>query len=84
MLYTKTKGALLAKGKYILILDEDDMYLQRDAFTVLYNEAEKNNLDLIKFGMIISKPLIRKKNYINYTKREEIIFQPELGSMMFR
>lgn len=84
MLYTKTKGALLAKGKYILILDEDDMYLQRDAFTVLYNEAEKNNLDLIKFGMIISKPSIGKKNYINYIKKEEIIFQPELGSMMFR
>lgn len=83
-LYTKTKGALLAKGKYILILDEDDMYLQRDAFTVLYNEAEKNNLDLIKFGMIISKPLIGKKNYINYINKEEIIFQPELSSLMFR
>ena len=84
MLYTKTKGALLAKGKYILILDEDDMYLQRDAFTVLYNEAEKNNLDLIRFGMIISKPLIGNKNYINKTIREEIIYQPELSSMMFR
>ena len=83
-LYTKTKGALLAKGKYILILDEDDMYLQRDAFTVLYNEAEKNNLDLIKFGMIISKPLIEKKNYINYINKEEIIFQPKLSSLMFR
>ena len=83
-LYTKTKGVLLAKGKYILILDEDDMYLQRDAFTVLYNEAEKNNLDLIKFGMIVSKPWIGKKNYINYANKEEIIIQPELSSMMFR
>ena len=36
MLYTKTKGVLLAKGKYVLILDMDDIYVQRDAFSTLY------------------------------------------------
>lgn len=31
-LYTKTKGVLHAKGKYVMTLDEDDIYGQRDAF----------------------------------------------------
>ena len=36
MLYTKTRGVLHAKGKYVLLLDEDDIYAQKDAFSTLY------------------------------------------------
>ena len=43
--YTKTKGILHAKGKYVMTLDDDDKYLQRDALSTLYNEAEKEKLD---------------------------------------
>ena len=35
MLYTKTRGVLQAKGKYVLLLDEDDIYAQKDAFSTL-------------------------------------------------
>ena len=65
MLFTKTKGALMAKGKYVMILDVDDMYTQKDVFTTLYGEAEKNNLDIVSFGGIFSSPKIKKK-YFNY------------------
>jgi cellulose synthase/poly-beta-1,6-N-acetylglucosamine synthase-like glycosyltransferase len=34
-LYTKTRGVLHAKGKYVMILDMDDLYTQRDAFSTL-------------------------------------------------
>ena len=34
-LYTKSRGVLLSKGKYIIIMDEDDLIVQRDAFTSL-------------------------------------------------
>jgi glycosyltransferase involved in cell wall biosynthesis len=44
MLYTKTRGVLLAKGKYVLILDMDDIYTQRDAFSTLYIQIFKNNI----------------------------------------
>ena len=32
-LYTKTRGVRHAKGKYVMILDVDDIYAQRDAFS---------------------------------------------------
>ena len=81
-LFTKTKGVLLAKGKYILILDEDDMYVQRDAFSTLYYESEKYNLDLLNYIFIMSQ---RKLNHINFTKREyPIIYQPEISEKVFK
>ena len=84
MLYTKTKGILLAKGKYILLLDEDDIYGQRDMFSTLYDEAEKNNLDIINFRWLGSSPKL--KNIVYEKRREEfpIIFQPELGQLTFQ
>lgn len=41
-LYTKARGVLHSKGKYVMILDMDDVYAQRDAFSTLYLEAEEN------------------------------------------
>ena len=35
MLYTKTKGVLNSKGKYVMLLDEDDIYAKKDAFSIL-------------------------------------------------
>ena len=82
-LYTKTKGILLSKGKYIMILDEDDIFVQRDAFSTLYDEAERNNLDLLGFGILISKSKINiiKANIIKTIP--PIISQPELGEKLF-
>ena len=81
MLFTKSKGVLLAKGKYILLLDEDDIYVQKDAFLTMYNIAEKYNLDILKFGALASEPKLKIKK-LN-TKKNHIIFQPDLGNMMF-
>ena len=83
MLYTKIKGILMAKGKYILLLDEDDVYCQRDAFSILYEEAEKNNLDLLKYKVIKSKPKIKKRQLKNSNQSFPIIFQPELSDILF-
>ena len=50
-LYTKTKGILIAKGKYVLTLDVDDLFTSKKAFSTLYIEAEKNKLDLLGFNI---------------------------------
>ena len=84
ILYTKAKGILSAKGKYIIILDDDDKFLQRDAFTTLYNEAEKYDIDIVEFRTITSKLVLNKEGY-NNTKQEEteIISQNRLKSYLF-
>ena len=51
-LYTKAKGILKAKGKYVMLLDEDDMYVQENALSTIYEEVERYNLDMISFGLL--------------------------------
>ena len=48
-LYSRSIGVLKANGKYILNLDHDDLFFDSDVFDTVYNEAEKNNFDIISF-----------------------------------
>ena len=50
ILYSKSIGALNSKGKYIIELDQDDMFIREDAFDIIYNESEKYDLDFLAFG----------------------------------
>jgi len=43
---TRNFGIEKAKGKYIMFLDSDD-YLEKNACEVLFNKAEKDNLDIV-------------------------------------
>ena len=66
-LYTKSKGVMHSRGKYVMILDEDDIYSQKDTFTSLYVEAEKNNLDILGFIPVHFRQ-IKSRNRPNYSK----------------
>ena len=48
-LYSRSIGALAAKGKYLFPLDNDDMFLDTDVFKYIYYEANNNNYDIVKF-----------------------------------
>ena len=63
ILYSKSMAALNAKGKYILELDQDDMFISDDAFETLYNLAESKNLDLIQFKDFLSRKFYVPKAY---------------------
>ena len=79
-LYSKTKGVLNAKGKYIMTLDHDDLYTKKYVFSKLYNEAETDNLDFIGFASITSSidlKRLKKSNFINYFKTS-IIKKPNI------
>ena len=70
-LYSKTRGILNAKGKYIMTLDHDDLYAKKNAFSSLYYEAEKYNLDLLGFASVvyhIERKYLERENYISYLK----------------
>ena len=65
ILYSKSIGALNAKGKYIFPFDQDDILIRDDVFDLIYYEAENNNLDLVQFRDII-------KNELYFNKREKV------------
>ena len=42
ILYSKSIASLNANGKYIIELDQDDIFIRNDVFDILYSEAEAN------------------------------------------
>ena len=77
-LYTKTRGVLNAKGKYVMTLDHDNLYATKDVFDRLYIEAEDHNLDLLGFSTIgtpVNVKDIPEHNFLNYF-RTPIIKKP--------
>ena len=74
-LYTKTRGVLNAKGKYILILDHDNLFATKDVFYKCYRDAEQHNLDLLGFSAIGTRVEVKdipKNDFLNYIKTKII------------
>ena len=81
ILYSKSIGAINAKGQYIIELDQDDIFIREDAFDLIYNEAIKHESDLIRFKNICNNNILNfnKLKIITKNKFNNIIFeQPEL------
>ena len=70
LLYSKLTGILKAKGKYILFLYQNDFFTKKDAFSILYDEVEKNNLDILGFSS-----LLNEGKYIHHFNEIENISQ---------
>ena len=85
-LYSRSIGALSSKGKYIYPIDSDDMFLDKDVFSIITNIADIENLDITIFNSIITdlKPniystKIKKDPYEANHNINQILIQPELG-----
>ena len=85
-LYTRSIGALSANGKYIFPMDSDDMFLDKDVFSVLTNIAYKGNFDIVIFNSVETdlKPDIYTADvvpsYFDFAHKPNLVlFQPELG-----
>lgn len=82
-LYTKTKGILQAKGKYVMVLDVDDLYATKDAFSRLFEISEKNDLDMLGFSSIFTDINIKNNSFIYNYFETPVIFQPKIKERMF-
>ena len=83
-LYSRNIGILKAKGKYIMNLDNDDMFMDSDVFNTVFEEAENGNFDIIGFGAIDGPSydcLITQmyEDYFHNHKDGLIVKQPELN-----
>lgn len=91
-LYSRSIGALNSKGKYIMALDSDDLFTNENLFHICYNEAEKNDLDILEYaGFHIKQQLLRLNKkypnvpfYLRYKEPDKIIKQPELFNFLYR
>ena len=84
-LYSRSIGALSAKGKYIFPLDNGDMFLDYDVFDTVYNIAIKDNFDIVEFKAINAPGLSNNPEntlldiMFSYHKLNLVLSQPELG-----
>ena len=91
ILYSKSFAALNSKGKYIIQLDQDDIFIRDDVFDILYYEAEKDELDLVNIRDFYKHDFIFKNLTKVNLKNEHFIFpkkthyknQPELKKTLY-
>ena len=84
ILYSKSLGVKMARGKYVLILDQDDMILSKNLLKILYENLEKYELDILQFksSRVFDKnEKIQLKMEKNFPEYDSIIIQPELGKI---
>jgi len=77
ILYSKSLAALNSNSKYIMELDQDDIFIRNDLFDFLYYEAKLNKLDLVQIrDLYIKKFKIERNTRINY-RLGHFIFKEE-------
>ena len=48
--FSKFDGISKAEGKYVMILNQNDFYIQANCFSTLYDIAEANKIEVIGFA----------------------------------
>jgi glycosyltransferase involved in cell wall biosynthesis len=79
---------LNSSGKYLILMDPDDLILEPNLFEYLYNYNLRYNLDIIEFTMLSylekTKYLHKEEFYYHYHNfSENIIYQPQLSNLFF-
>ena len=84
ILFSKSLAALNSRGKYIIEIDQDDMFTRDDVFDILYYESEKYELDILHFNFTFGKSSFDKTKLDNYLEKENIDIQPKLKFYQFK
>ena len=81
-LYSRNIGILNSKGKYIMNLDNDDLFLDNEVFDDIYKEMNNTNFDIIGFNDLEASNYDPKGSELNtgffYKPDNFIVYQPEL------
>jgi len=85
---SRVDAILRSKGKYFILIDPDDIFINQNLLHELYNYNLKYNLDIIEYTVIC---YVEKKNIIKIIERyyhfhnfsKTIISQPELDDIYY-
>ena len=89
--YSRMESIFHANGKYILLMDPDDLYLTGNLFQSLFDYNKNKNFDIIEFSVFhqiegrrnLFFPKTHVRNHFhNFSK--SIIYQPELSDLLFK
>lgn len=86
ILFSKSFGVKISRGKYVIVLDQDDMLFSKNLLYIIYKTAEDLNLDILQYERI---NLIEKNKKVifkpekNFPYYNSIIIQPELGKTKY-
>ena len=83
-LYSRCIGTLEAKGKYILTLDNDDLFMDENVLDVVMAEAEQGGYDIVEFNAVrghsyIPHILDMIDDIYHDNPNNLVLQQPELG-----
>jgi glycosyltransferase involved in cell wall biosynthesis len=78
ILYSKIQGIINSKGKYILFLYPGDFFTKNDVFTILYEQAEKDNLDILGFSS-----LLNNGKYLHHYSNIELIKKNIINQLIY-
>ena len=53
ILYSKSLGVKNSRGKYVIVIDQDDIFLSKKLLNTIYKKAEKYNLDILQYNKVI-------------------------------
>ena len=84
ILYSKSLGVRLSRGKYVIVIDQDDIILSKNLLSVLYENSERYKLDILQFKSLIFFEDNKKVKFRPDKKFPEygsIITQPKLGEI---
>jgi glycosyltransferase involved in cell wall biosynthesis len=84
---SRVDAVFASKGKYIILMDPDDMFLNPNLFYEIYNYNLKFNLDIIEFTVFsyneTKSYLTKKLSKYHYHNLKGIINQPQLSTIFF-
>jgi len=75
ILFSKSIGALNCKGKYILEIDQDDRFINDNAFDILYNVSEQYESDILNFKWAHGEDVLNLSKIENYINNKNILYE---------
>ena len=90
-LYSKSIGILKSGGRYVMLLDSDDLFANENIFNISYYEAIQNKIDIVEFsGYNLNYEYFQLNNvpeipyYLRFKQHNELIQQPDLSYFIYR
>ena len=91
-LYSKSLGILKSNSKYVMILDSDDLFINEELFNLCFQEAIRNNIDIIEFSGFwfyfdkynLNGTLPKIPLYLRYKKNNDYVIQPQLSTFLYK